>query len=494
MASPGESTVDWATLLRGKCLKLERINVTMEAARLAYNRCLLPGARWDYRRMSRELAAPALAALLQGCDPVKESTEDKVQMVINMLGAFEHLAPGLCYGGVHKAVLELYSSCSWEWDLHNLSLQCLRLLIECCAITPAGMDPFDRDSLVEVVQALGDHLKDVLEAGMEPKYAQGVDHCLEALYSIARTMGHPAAEAAKRRCWDIHMPRGPSLQHATSCSRVLPAKDFGAADSGERTKGLELWLTSMSNIQRTVISLTQVPGPPTSTMEKQGELLSCEGAFLALKALLQRDATGGAIVRNILSVCGYGSMWVHHTTLLDWKAAGWEPLLRRIRDDRQYRGPYREFFRRMSSLLLEELPVGSTPFMMLELKFDAKPRCIDLSYAKPREPSNLMAHELRVREPVTQLQGPPGVGPLYVYQSQMTAREYARKCTHCGKAEEQLQAEAAAAASGSASSGAPPKLHQCSGCRRVMYCNRECQLAHWPSHKADCKRYRREQA
>lgn len=30
------------------------------------------------------------------------------QQLKNMLGAFENLAPGLCYGGVHKAVLQLY--------------------------------------------------------------------------------------------------------------------------------------------------------------------------------------------------------------------------------------------------------------------------------------------------------------------------------------------------------------------------------------------------
>lgn len=30
------------------------------------------------------------------------------QMIVNLLGAYEHLAPGLCYGGVHKAMLKLY--------------------------------------------------------------------------------------------------------------------------------------------------------------------------------------------------------------------------------------------------------------------------------------------------------------------------------------------------------------------------------------------------
>lgn len=31
-----------------------------------------------------------------------------LQQMVNMVGAFEHLAPGLCYGGVHKSVLQCY--------------------------------------------------------------------------------------------------------------------------------------------------------------------------------------------------------------------------------------------------------------------------------------------------------------------------------------------------------------------------------------------------
>lgn len=59
---------------------------------------------------------------------------------------------------------------------------------------------------------------------------------------------------------------------------LLPAKDFGAAEGGERTEGLELWLTSMGNIQRTLISLTQV-GPALGPA-----LCGCRGcvAYLAL--------------------------------------------------------------------------------------------------------------------------------------------------------------------------------------------------------------------
>jgi hypothetical protein len=30
-------------------------------------------------------------------------------------------------------------------------------------------------------------------------------------------------------------------------------------------------------------------------------------------------------------------------------------------------------------------------------------------------------------------------------------------------------------------------IKKCTGCKEVRYCVQECQLAHWPAHKADCK-------
>jgi hypothetical protein len=30
-------------------------------------------------------------------------------------------------------------------------------------------------------------------------------------------------------------------------------------------------------------------------------------------------------------------------------------------------------------------------------------------------------------------------------------------------------------------------IKKCTGCKEVRYCGQECQLAHWPAHKADCK-------
>jgi hypothetical protein len=32
------------------------------------------------------------------------------------------------------------------------------------------------------------------------------------------------------------------------------------------------------------------------------------------------------------------------------------------------------------------------------------------------------------------------------------------------------------------------RLEQCSGCHSVRYCGKACQAAHWPAHKATCKR------
>lgn len=46
----------------------------------------------------------------RGCPPQRFTFyfSTSAQQLRNMLGAFENLAPGLCYGGVHKAVLQLY--------------------------------------------------------------------------------------------------------------------------------------------------------------------------------------------------------------------------------------------------------------------------------------------------------------------------------------------------------------------------------------------------
>eukprot|EP00798_Chlamydomonas_sp_ICE-L_P028747 gene28747-31926_t len=38
------------------------------------------------------------------------------------------------------------------------------------------------------------------------------------------------------------------------------------------------------------------------------------------------------------------------------------------------------------------------------------------------------------------------------------------------------------------------KFDRCSACKKVRYCSSECQKAHWPKHKKDCKRFKAEAA
>jgi len=33
-----------------------------------------------------------------------------------------------------------------------------------------------------------------------------------------------------------------------------------------------------------------------------------------------------------------------------------------------------------------------------------------------------------------------------------------------------------------------PRLKKCGGCLQRLYCGQVCQAAHWPAHKAECKR------
>ncbi|KAF7343749.1 hypothetical protein MSAN_01955500 [Mycena sanguinolenta] len=51
-----------------------------------------------------------------------------------------------------------------------------------------------------------------------------------------------------------------------------------------------------------------------------------------------------------------------------------------------------------------------------------------------------------------------------------------QKCSHCFQVQRSHQA----------------KLSLCAMCRVEMYCSKECQKAHWPAHKAQCKVYKAE--
>ena len=50
------------------------------------------------------------------------------------------------------------------------------------------------------------------------------------------------------------------------------------------------------------------------------------------------------------------------------------------------------------------------------------------------------------------------------------------RCAHCGKA----------------AGPAGEKLVQCTACRQVRYCGKQCQTAHWrAAHQAQCKQFRK---
>jgi len=53
----------------------------------------------------------------------------------------------------------------------------------------------------------------------------------------------------------------------------------------------------------------------------------------------------------------------------------------------------------------------------------------------------------------------------------MSTEDEVSVCANCGKGEEE--------------SG---KLKSCTACKLVKYCSRECQIAHRPQHKRECRR------
>lgn len=42
--------------------------------------------------------------------------------------------------------------------------------------------------------------------------------------------------------------------------------------------------------------------------------------------------------------------------------------------------------------------------------------------------------------------------------------------------------------------GADESLQKCSGCKKALYCSKECHVSDWKAHKADCKKWQQERA
>jgi ankyrin repeat protein len=64
-----------------------------------------------------------------------------------------------------------------------------------------------------------------------------------------------------------------------------------------------------------------------------------------------------------------------------------------------------------------------------------------------------------------------------------TAADISRKYAAPGKQTEYLEARTHCANTGCDGT----VVKKCAGCLKIYYCKRECQLAHWPAHKAACR-------
>jgi ankyrin repeat protein len=64
-----------------------------------------------------------------------------------------------------------------------------------------------------------------------------------------------------------------------------------------------------------------------------------------------------------------------------------------------------------------------------------------------------------------------------------TAADISKKYATPGKQTEYLEARTRCAKPDCDGAG----VKKCAGCLKVYYCTRECQLAHWPAHKAECR-------
>ncbi|PSC67321.1 hypothetical protein C2E20_8994 [Micractinium conductrix] len=465
----------------------------IETMKDCISHCQVSPGRWDYHRLAGVVAAQQLAEALAAADPALPATEDKLQVLNNLLVPFgTWLSPALGYGGLAGALVRLFKGTRRDWEAHGLSLSCLRLI---------------------VAAALTDHLRKVAEKGMAPQHAQSVDDCLETLADLLRYLGHPAVEAAKKAAWRAELPAALLMlaQDPVEAWGVVNHEPYleeeeedeeGEEEAEEGGDALRYFLPCSLNIVRLLGALTQRTGHPTRTMMKQGDLLMHTGAYEVLLCLLETachmtftdkyaqvslepQESGAAMLRNLLALVGYGTMFVSQEAIEEWREAGPTSSACPHFCSSTCQSSARATIGRQG--MIRKL-AGALQVATLELSIPGNMARQD----EPRAQHGVGPMEARPR--IAQVTGPGGM-PLDIYEVSMTLRDYHRKCAKCGRNEEQLAAAQQAQQPGPSTSAQAPThkhlLRTCTACRRVWYCGVECQRAHWSTHKPVCKRYQR---
>lgn len=144
----------------------------------------------------------------------------------------------------------------------------------------------------------------------------------------------------------------------------------------------------------------------------------------------------------------------------------------------------------MSGLSEEEIGelhalVESKPERKKELIFGACESCAQetvrdyLAYRRSMLPAKRLPEVLAMRAQFPTLQVQPVVERVKDAQGNELRLDGGRvyfeeisvvRCAHCDISSIEL------------------RLMKCSRCRSAHYCNAQCQLAHWPQHRADCKK------
>ena len=108
--------------------------------------------------------------------------------------------------------------------------------------------------------------------------------------------------------------------------------------------------------------------------------------------------------------------------------------------------------------------------LALEARMEARMQ----SYVKRLEASEMEVFRLKAR--VRELEGAAGA-EANDGASDSCAADLPRACSHCGKSADEVKREGG-------------KLRLCARCNDLAtrYCCRECQVAHWPAHKVNCRR------